>query len=415
MNTREVKEGIYQLSVNYEDGLFEGMWDIPNGVSLNSYIVKGEETALIDGVCGWDGAPETLFKLLEEIDVKVEDIKYVILNHMEPDHTGWLQNLIDIHSDFDIICTKKAEPILTAYFERVPSVITVSDGMEINIGKRNLKFLEVPNLHWPETMITYDVKTKTIFSCDAFGGYGSVDENACDDLMSEEKLEFYELESLRYYSNIVGSFSNFCLKAIKKLEAFEIEAVCPGHGIVYRKDPMRIINNYKKYAQFQKSPENLEVTMIWGSMYGMTEEVVNHIKEKITKCDNVKLNVYNAQEDSDSFILRDAWKSSGIILAMPTYEYKMFPAVAKIIDEFGRKKVHNRVLFRTGSYSWSGGAQKELDDLLVKNKLNWYIIPTHEFKGKARSADFEIIQERLCSFVKEVRQLAEKNKFENKE
>ncbi len=162
MNVTKVTDDIFQLSVNVENILFEGLWEMPNGVSLNSYIIKGDKTAIVDGVCGWDGVPESLFKLLDQLSIDPKSIEYVIINHMEPDHSGWIEDFKKITTDFKIVCTQKAKDLVDAFFEGGQEVIVVKDNDTLDLGKGHLlKFIEIPNVHWPETMATFDTLTGT--------------------------------------------------------------------------------------------------------------------------------------------------------------------------------------------------------------------------------------------------------------
>lgn len=404
MNVSNVTEGVYQLSINIEDILFEGLWEIPNGVSMNSYIVKGEKTAIVDGVCGWDGVPENFYELMKQMDVDPKSIEYVILNHMEPDHTGWIEDLRKFHKDFTVVCTKKAAPMLEAFFNHTENIMIVGDGDSIDLGGRVLKFAEVPNVHWPDTMVTFDEATGTLFSCDAFGSYGRVDHGNYDDMLTEKDLAFYEEEAVRYYANIVAAFSMFVDKAITKCGTLPIKIIAPGHGVVWRENPQRIIDDYKRYASYQKGPAKKEVTVIWGSMYGMTESGVKHAIKALEKEEDIKVNVFQVPQDSWGVILGSVWNSTGVVLAMPTYEYKMFPPMASVLEELGKKKVNNRLAFRLGSFGWSGGAQRELDDINDRLKMNWQFIEPAEYKGAPTEADFAKIDDgikALCEAVRE--------------
>ncbi len=404
MNISKVTNDIYQLSINIEDMLFEGLWEIPNGVSMNSYVVKGEKTAIIDGVCGWDGVPEHFFDLMKKMDVDPQSIEYVILNHMEPDHTGWIENLRKFNKDFKVLCTKKAKPMLEAFFNHTENIIVVGDGDSLDLGGRTLQFAEIPNVHWPDTMATFDVESGTLFSCDAFGSYGKVDHGNYDDMLTEEDLQFYEKEAVRYYANIVAAFSMFVEKAIDKCSTLPIKIIAPGHGVVWRKDPNRIIEDYKRYAKYQKGPAKKEVTVIWGSMYGMTEAGVMHAIACLEKEEDIKVNIHRVPQEPWGPILGSAWSSTGIVLAMPTYEYKMFPPMASMLEELGKKKVANRKVFRLGSFGWSGGAQRELDDINSRLKMNWDFIEPVEFIGAPTEDDLKRIEsgiEALCEAVRE--------------
>lgn len=405
LNVTEVAEGIYKLSVNVDNILFEGLWEIPNGVSLNSYIIKGKKTAIVDGVCGWDGVPESLFALLDNLSIEPESIEYLIINHMEPDHSGWIEDFKKINPNFKVLCSEKSAELLEAFYEHTDNITVVKDDDVLDLGNGHvLKFYEIPNVHWPDTIVTFDTLTGTLFSCDAFGSFGSATGSNYDDMLSDDEIDFYEKEAVRYYSNIVAAFSLPVKKAIEKCSNLPIKIVAPGHGVVWRKNPNKIIEDYLRYASYQKGPAKEEITIIWGSMYGMTEKAVQHAI-KVLEQEKIKLHIHRVPETSWGTILASAWTSTGIILAMPTYEYKMFPPMAAALEELGKKKVLNRKAFRFGSYGWSGGAQKELDEIMCKYCMKWDFLEPVEFKGGPRENDLELIENQVRSLVKEVRAL----------
>ena len=405
MNEIRVTDNTYLLSVNVEEILFEGLWDIPNGVSINSYIVKGEKTAIIDGVYGWDGTEKSLYDLMEKIDVDPKDIDYLVINHMEPDHSGWIEDFKKINNDFKIVCSKKSADLLDAFFDHKENIIIVGDDDTLDLGNGHvLEFVEIPNVHWPDTMVTFDSKTGTLFSCDAFGSFGSLTKGNFDDFLSEEDLRAYEYEAVRYYSNIVASFSNPVKKAIEKCSGLPIKIIAPGHGIVWRENPSRIIEDYARYASYQSGPAKEEITIIWGSMYGMTEKAVDYVLD-ILEEEDIKVNTHRVPQDSIGTILTSVWNSTGVILAMPTYEYKMFPPMASVLEELGNKKVFGRKALRIGSYGWSGGAQKQLDYIIDKCRMKWDFLEPVEFKGIPREKDFKLLDERVKELVKEIKRI----------
>jgi anaerobic nitric oxide reductase flavorubredoxin len=403
MHATQTAKDIYQLSVNVENILFEGLWEIPNGVALNSYIIKGEKTAIVDGVCGWDGVPEQLYGLLDKLDIDPRSIEYLIINHMEPDHSGWIEDFKQIKKDFKVICSKKSAELLDHFYGHTENVVSVSDGDTIDLGRGHvLQFYEIPNVHWPDTMVTFDTLTGTLFTCDAFGSFGKAEESNYDDMLSEEQLAFYEKEAVRYYANIVAAFSAPVKKAIEKCAGLPIKIIAPGHGIVWRKDPARIVEFYSRLAAYGKTPAKEEITVIWGSMYGMTEKAVQRAVKVLAE-ENIPYHVHRVPETSWGTILASAWTSTGIILAMPTYEYKMFPPVAAVLDEMGKKRIQSRIAFRMGSYGWSGGAQKELEEILAKNRMDWDFIEPVEFRGNASQEDLNNIEDKVRELIRKVR------------
>jgi flavorubredoxin len=405
MKAQKIADGIYRVGANITNGdLFEGMWAIPDGVSLNAYVVKGEKVALIDLVRDWDDAPMKIRDQLASIPVDIKKIDYLILNHLEPDHTGWLGVFRDLCPQVEIITTVKGAALVKSFYGIEDGVRTVKSGdvLELGAGKK-LVFEEVPNVHWPETMVSYEPSAGVLFSCDAFGSYGSMGMEIFDDELSAERHAFFERETLRYYANIVAGFSAFVEKAIAKLNGLKINIIAPSHGILWREKPPVIIDRYLRYAAYAKGPAEAEVTLIWGSMYGNTESIVDAailgLKES-----GVPAHVYQVPRDGASHILASAWKSTGLIFGMPTYEYKMFPPVAHIIDELGRKKIFGRKVFRFGSYGWSGGAAKELAEITAK--FNWTFIDPVEFAGRPASGDYELVKTRAKELAEIVKQSA---------
>ncbi len=382
MKAIKIAENIYRIGANISDGdLFEGIWPIPDGVSLNAYVIKGEKNVMIDLVQDRDAAPEKIIKQLESISLCIENFDYLILNHLEPDHTGWLGVFLERNPGIQIITTEKGSGLVRSFFSDKANIKVVSSGDSIKIGKdAELVFEETPNVHWPETMVTYETKSGILFSCDAFGSYGNIGESIFDDQLSEEEHIFFDKESLRYYSNIISSFSPFVIRAIDKLKDIKIKMIAPSHGIIWRENPSTIIDRYIKYAGYMTGPAEKEITIVWGSMYGHTKEVLQHIIAGI-RSENVPVHVHRLPQEDISHILANAWKSSGLIFGMPTYEYKMFPPVSCAIDMFGKKHVWNKKVFRFGSYGWSGGAQKDFEK--KTEKMKWDFLPALEWQGKA--------------------------------
>ncbi len=402
MEVTNIADGIYQLSINVENILFEGFWEIPNGVSLNSYIIQGEKTAIVDGVCGWDGVPDTLFALIEELGIAPESIEYLIVNHMEPDHSGWIQAFKEINPNFKIVCSKKAKDLLDAFYGMTENITVVGDNDTLDLGNGHiLNFVEIPNVHWPDTIGTLDTLTGTLFSCDAFGSFGKVTTTIFADELTPEELAIYENETVRYYSNVLAFFSAQVKRAVAKCQALPITMIAPGHGLIYR-NPAEIMDAYSRYADYQNGPARQEITLIWGSMYGMTANAVSYAVELLQN-EDIVVHVHQVPEDSWGTILASAWTSTGIILAMPTYEFKMYPPMAAAHEELGRKKVNNRKAFRFGSYGWSGGAQRDLDEVMTRLAMNWDFIEPVEFVGNPRTEDLDRVGEQVKKLVEEVK------------
>ncbi|WP_321494389.1 FprA family A-type flavoprotein [uncultured Desulfobacter sp.] len=403
MKFQKIVDDIYRLAVNIEDEnyLFEGIWPIPHGISINAYLIKGEKNVLIDLTQNIMDFPSAITAQMEGVSLSVEDIDIIVVNHMEPDHAGWLREFCQKNTKGVIYCTKKAIPLLEA-FAAVPAdrAIAITDGMTLEVGDYELQFFETPNIHWPETMMTYETKRKILFACDAFGSYGKVEgDTFFDDQLSEEKHAFFENEALRYYANIVSTFSGPVLKGLAKLSGLEVKVICPSHGIIWRENPGVIIDHYKRYAEYSKGPAEREITLVWSSMYGNTKSMLNLIIETIRK-HKIPVHVYQVPGDDIGYILADAWKSAGLIFGMPTYEYKVFPPMAHIIDELIVKKVTNKKVFRYGSYGWVGGAQRDFEARIEKS--GWDMLGFYEWQGAPTVEDEQAMVEKIDSFCKEL-------------
>jgi len=403
MKKVKIADGIYMFTMNVEDILFEGIWEIANGVTLNSYIVQGDKTAIIDGVIGWDGVPETLYKNLAEIGVDPQNIDYLIVNHMEPDHSGWLANFRKIKDDFTIVCTDKAAKLVTSFYGE-DKIRIVKEGDTLDLGKgKVLSFHPVPNVHWPDTMYTYERDTKTLFSCDMFGAFGRFDEHCLDDQMTPEEVEFFETEGIRYYSNVMTTFTPSLRKAIEKAKTLEISTIAPGHGPVYRTNPRKIIDDYIRYSRYAEGAGKNEVAILWGSMYGMTAKAVNHV-ESILQREGVKYSKLEMPLASESEMVATVFKSAGVIIAAPTYEYKLFPPVAAALNELGRKRITGKVAFRFGSYGWSGGAEKELQEIIERNNMKWDFIASVEFQGAPKEEDLQKVEAGVLELLQKMKE-----------
>jgi len=403
MKAVQITDGIYCLPVNLESyRLFEGMWPMPNGISINSYVVQGEKTALIDLVENVDSKAGEFEAELNSISLRARDIDYLVLNHMEPDHTGWLSTFYSRNPEMQIYLTAKAAGLLSSFYGIQQNVHVVKEGDTLDLGKgKVLRFHETPNIHWPETMMTFEESSGTLFSCDAFGSYGTLQGVYFDDQLSTRQHDSYIDDALRYYANIISAFSTFVIKGINLLRDLDIRVIAPSHGIIWRENPQAIIDSYARFAGYMDGPAEPEVTVVWSSMYGNTEKLVNNIVQGVRK-EGLPVHVHRVPEEHVGLILGSAWRSAGIILGMPTYEYEMFPPMAWVLDMFRRKKVWNKKVLRFGSAGWSGGAQRELDSLA--EKLKWEFVEPIEWKGAPTAHELELAtsqSQALAKLVKE--------------
>lgn len=383
MSAVEIKPDIYWIGVNDRTtDLFEGLWPITNeGVSYNAYLIRDEKNAIIDLAKAFKS--DEFFDQIENV-VPIKEIDYLVVNHMEPDHSGIVKTLIQINPDITLLCTQKAQKMLEAYYGITENIKVVCDGETLSLGKNQLTFYSVPFVHWPETMVTFEEKNGILFSCDAFGGYGALRGAIFDDQCTEPA--FYEKESLRYYVNIVAKFSGPVLKAIDKLKDVPIKIIAPSHGLIWRKNPNRIVELYHEWANLAGTKAEPGVTLLYGSMYGNTEKMMNAVAQGLS-LSGVYVDIFDVARTHVSYILPSLWKYQGVIIGAPTYEGSLFPPVSEVLNMCAEKRIHKRDLAFFGSYGWSGGALRKLQNLI--DPVKWELKESFEFNGGPTEDDIK--------------------------
>jgi anaerobic nitric oxide reductase flavorubredoxin len=254
--------------------------------------------------------------------------------------------------------------------------LVVNDGDTLTLGKRTLKFLSTPFLHWPETIMTYDTSDRILFSCDAFGSYGAIRGALFDD--DCKSRDFYLKEALRYYVNILANFSSRVLATIEKLKDLPIDIIAPSHGLIWRKNISLIVDLYKKLAECAGGGTEPGVTLIYGSMYGNTEIVMNAVAEGIA-AEGVPLDIFDVSRNHVSYILPPLWTKRGVMIGAPTYEVSLFPTMAEVLNMAAHKRIRNKKAAYFGSYGWSGGALKGVKTIV--EPLKWELVDSFEFIG----------------------------------
>ena len=375
MPSVEICPDVFWIGLNDRTtDLFEGIWPVSDaGVTYNSYVIRGEKNVIVDLAKGFK--TDEYFELLDSI-VPLGKIDYIVINHMEPDHTGAIRALSRIPQKCTLLATEKAREMLAAYYGITENLRTVADGEELPIGSKTLRFLHTPFVHWPETMVTYDVQDRILFSCDAFGGYGALPGAVFDDQCTDPA--FYEREALRYYVNIVAKFSTPTLAAIQKLSGVPIDVIAPSHGLVWRKEPGRIIELYRGWAELAKGGGEAGVALVYASMYGNTEKMMNAVAQGISRS-GLPVEIFDAARTHSSYILPALWTYRGVMVGAPTYEGSLFPPVAQALDMAVLKRVVNKKAAIFGSYGWSKGGMAAFQKLV--EPLKWDVTDILEFRG----------------------------------
>lgn len=356
MNTLSVKitDSLHYIGVNDRDTrLFENMWPLEDGVSYNSYLLTGEKTALLDTV-KITKVDSFLDKVREALGGRPLD--YLVIHHMEPDHSGSVRTVIDAYPNVTLVGNKKTAEFLNAFYGVTENVKIVADGESLDLGTQKLTFYTTPMVHWPESMVSFEENSGTLFSQDAFGGFGALSGSIFDD---EINWEYFAGETRRYYSNIVGKFSKQVQAALKKLGGLDIKMICPVHGPVWREQPEKIVDLYDRMSRYE-SEEG--VVIVYGSMYGNTEVMAETIARGLAEEGVKNIRIYDVSKTHNSYILSDIWKYRGLILGSCTYNNYLFPLMHNLLNVIKMNKLQNHILGMFGSYSWSGGALKALKE-----------------------------------------------------
>ena len=350
----EIVNDIYYVGVNDRTKhLFESLWPLPNGVSYNSYLIVDEKVTLVDTVdiCYSDIFFRKITTLLGN-----RPIDYLVVNHMEPDHSGSIGLLVNKYPEIRIVGNKRTVEMLKGYHGVSNNVIEILDLDILNLGKYNLQFYLTPMVHWPETMMTYLQEKKVLFSGDAFGTFGANDGSVLD---SQTRSVKYWDEMIRYYSNIVGKFGSPVQTALKKLSGVEIEMICSTHGPVWTKNGSinEVVSLYDKLSKYEAESG---LVIIYGSMYGNTAELADTIAISASQNGVKDIVIHNVSKSHESDIIRDVFKYKGLIVGSPTYNNKLYPAVESVLTSLQNRNIKNRLFGYFGGFSWSDASERLL-------------------------------------------------------
>ena len=378
---------------------FENYLPLPQGVAYNSYLIDDEKTCIIDTV---EFATAGLF--IEKINgiLKDKSLDYVVVNHMEPDHSGALVDIMEYFPDAKIVGNAITLKMIKAFIHNFDEnrFLLIKEGDKLELGHHTLTFAMVPMVHWPESMVTYDLTEKVLFSNDAFGSFGTLDGGIFDD---EVNFSFYEDEKRRYYSNIVGKFGPQVSNAINKLSSLEIKCICPSHGVIWRKDISLVINHFLNWANF--IPEEEGVVIVYGTLYGTTAKMANVIARELAWNGIKNIKIYDVSKTDMSYIISDIWKYKGLILGSASHNNDIYPVMQGLLHKLQNYGLKNRYLGIFGNMLWSGGGVRGIENFAKSLPGLEVICESVEAKGEPTLED----QNRLENIA---RAMAEKLKSE---
>ena len=357
---QKISKRIYSVGVNDHDKvLFEGLWPLPYGVSYNSYLVVDEKVALIDTVeAGFE--EEFLDNIHQAIGERAID--YLVVNHMEPDHSSLVGYMLERYPELKIVANAKTVPMLQGYYGTpLAKILVMKEGESVSLGHSTLSFYMIPMVHWPETMVTWLSEEQTVFSGDAFGTFGVVGEDIVDSCMT---FGLYRDEMIRYYSNIVGKYGTPVQTALKKLSGLPVARICSTHGPVWENNVADVVRLYDKLSKYEVERG---VCIVYGSMYGNTAAAADalalELESRGIPCAVHDLAGNNAGELGISGALRDAFKYDTLIVGSPTYNNGIFPPVETFMRALKSRLIKGRRFYAFGSYTWAGSSVNQLNTL----------------------------------------------------
>jgi len=343
-----ITSNIHYVGVNDRNkNLFEGLWPLPNGVSYNSYLIVDEKVCLIDTV-----EVDFFTQFLENIRSVIGDrqIDYLVVNHMEPDHSGSIALIRKYYPEIQIVGNAKTFGMMKGFYGVGGNEIEVKNGSTLSLGGRELSFVLIPMVHWPETMVTIDTTNNVLFSGDAFGCFGALNGGVID---SQINCDVFWLEMVRYYSNIVGKYGTPVQNALKKLAGVRLDYICSTHGPVWHDYIDKVMGEYDRMSKYE-TEEGLVIC--YGTMYGNTERAAEVIARASSEAGVKNIVVYNVSKTHHSYILRDVFRYRGLIVGAPTYNTGLYHEMDVLLSEVANRDIKNHYIGWFGSHSWASKA-----------------------------------------------------------
>ena len=347
---KEITSTIHYVGVNDRNkALFEGLWPLPNGVSYNSYLIVDEKICLIDTV-------EAAFfvNYIKNIQSIIGDrpIDYLVINHMEPDHSGSIALIKKYYPDVKIIGNKKTFGMMQGFYGFGNDEMEVKNGDKLSLGTYELSFVLTPMVHWPETMMTLATSnTETIlFSGDAFGCFGALNGGIVD---SQINCDDFWLEMVRYYSNIVGKYGTPVQNALKKLAGVHLDYICSTHGPVWHEHINKVVGMYDRMSRYETEDG---LVICYGTMYGNTERAAEEIARAASEAGIKNIVMHNVSKSHHSYIIRDVFRYRGLIVGAPTYNTDLYHEMDVLLSELAQRDIKNHLLGCFGSYGWASKA-----------------------------------------------------------
>lgn len=339
--------------------MFEGVYSVPRGVSYNSYLLLDEKTVVFDTV---DHAVEKTFLENIEHGLNGRTLDYLVVQHMEPDHSATIRTLLMLYPEAEVVCSKKTEGMLRQFFGDAVkmNIKVVGEGDTLKTGKHEFTFLAAPMVHWPEVIVTYDLTTKTLFSADAFGTFG-----ALNGALFADEVDFfrdYLDEARRYYTNIVGKYGVQVQALLKKAATVEIQTICPLHGFVWRENIGAYLEKYQKWSLYE--PEVSGVMIAYASVYGNTENAANILACKL-RDKGIKTTMFDVSVAETSEVVAASFQYSHLVFAAPTYNGGIFIKMDEVLRDIEAHSLKNRTVAFMENGTWAVTCGKQMKEIFA--------------------------------------------------
>lgn len=339
--------------------MFEGVYSVPRGVSYNSYLLLDEKTVVFDTV---DHAVEKTFLENVEHGLNGRTLDYLVVQHMEPDHSATIRTLLMLYPEAEVVCSKKTEGMLRQFFGDAVkmNIKVVGEGDTLKTGKHEFTFLAAPMVHWPEVIVTYDLTTKTLFSADAFGTFG-----ALNGALFADEVDFfrdYLDEARRYYTNIVGKYGVQVQALLKKAATVEIQTICPLHGFVWRENIGAYLEKYQKWSLYE--PEVNGVMIAYASVYGNTENAANILACKLRN-KGIKTTMFDVSVAETSEVVAASFQYSHLVFAAPTYNGGIFIKMDEVLRDIEAHSLKNRTVAFMENGTWAVTCGKQMKEIFA--------------------------------------------------
>lgn len=357
--TKKITDDLIWVGANDRRlAMFEGVYSVPNGVSYNSYLLLDDTTVLFDTV---DKAVGGVFFQNVEHALGGRNLDFVVIQHMEPDHSATLGELLLRYPDVKVVCNQKILDMITQFFnlDLSKKAFVVKEGTTLNTGHHTLRFFMAPMVHWPEVMVTYDETTGTLFSADAFGTFG-----ALNGAIFADEVDFandYMSEARRYYCNIVGKYGNQVQALLKKLHAVDLKMICPLHGFVWRRNLEDFFDKYVKWSTY--TPEDTGVMIAYASVYGNTENTAEIISSRL-RDRGINTVMYDVSVTPASEIIAAAFRWSHLLFASTTYNAGIFVSMEELLHDLAAHNIQNRTVAFVENGSWAPTSGKLMKDII---------------------------------------------------